>query len=61
MKNFEVVVHYEGAINYEVEAHTEDEAKQIAEQMFGDESDSIIAAEIADCGVCDCYEIEEEL
>ena len=39
----------------------EDEAKQIAEKMFGDESDTIIAAEIADCGVCDCWEMEEDL
>ena len=61
MKKFEVVVHYEGAINYEVEAQTEDEAKQIAEKMFGDESDTIIAAESADCGVCDCGEMEEEI
>ena len=61
MKKFGVIVYYEGAINYEVEAQTEDEARQIAEKMFGDESDSIIAAEIADCGVCDCWEIKEEL
>ena len=59
MKKFEVVVHYEGAINYEVEAQTEDEAKQIAEKMFGNESDTIIAAEITDCGICDCWEMEE--
>ena len=59
MKKFEVVVHYEGTINYEVEAQTEDEAKQIAEKMFGDESDTIIAAEITDCGICDCWEMEE--
>lgn len=61
MKKFGVIVYYEGAINYEVEAQTEDEARQIAEKMFGNESDSIIAAEIADCGVCDCWEIKEEL
>ena len=61
MKKFEVVVHYEGAISYEVKAETEDEAKQIAEKMFEDESDTTIAAEIADCGVCDCWEIEEKL
>ena len=56
MKKFEVVVHYEGSINYKVEAQTEDEARIIAEKLFGDESDSIIAAEIADCGVCDIWE-----
>ena len=60
MKKFEVVVYYEGAISYEVEAQTEEEARQIAERMFGDESDTIIAAEIADCGICDCCEIEED-
>ena len=46
MKKFEVVVHYEGAISYEVEAQTKNEAKQIAEKMFGDESDTIIAAKL---------------
>ena len=61
MKKFEVVVHYEGVISYEVEAQTEEEARQIAERMFGDESDAIIAAEIADCDICDCWEMEEEL
>ena len=58
MKKFEVVVHYEGSMNYEVEAQTEDEARQIAERMFDNEYDSVIAAAIADCGVCDCLEIE---
>ena len=61
MKKFEVVVYDEGDINYEVEAQTEDEAKQIAERMFDNESDSIIAAEIANCGICDCWEMEEDL
>ena len=61
MKKFEVVVHYEGAISYEVEAQTEEEARQIAERMFGDESNAIIAAEISDCDICDCWEMEEEL
>ena len=61
MKKFEVIIHYEGTINYKVEARTEDEAKQIAEKMFGDESDTIIAAEIADCSICDCWEMEEEI
>lgn len=56
MKKFEVVVHYEGSINYKVEAQTEDEAKEMAERFFGDESDSVIAAEISDCNVCDCWE-----
>lgn len=58
MKKFEVVVHYEGSMNYEVEAQTEDEARQIAERMFDNEYDSVIATAIADCGVCDCLEIE---
>ena len=61
MKKLGVIVYYEGAINYEVEAQTEDEARQIAEKMYGDESDAIIAAEISDCVICDCWEMEEEL
>ena len=34
MKKFGVIVYYEGAINYEVEAQTEDEARQIAEKIY---------------------------
>lgn len=55
---YNVVVHYEGTISYEVEAESEDEAKRIAETMFGDEDDRTIAAEIADVTACDCWESE---
>ncbi len=57
-KKYRVIVHFEGSIDYEVEAKNEDEAKKEAERLFGDESDAIISSEIADCGVCDCIEIE---
>ena len=47
MKKFAVVVHYEGAMNYEVEAETEEEARDIADQMFNEEDDREISAQIA--------------
>ena len=53
MKKFVVVVHYEGAMNYEVEAETEEEAKEIADQMFNEEDDREISAQIADYDICD--------
>lgn len=57
-KRYNVVVHFEGSIEYEVEADNEEKAKEKAEEMFGSESDAVIAAEIADCGICDCWEVE---
>lgn len=58
MGKYTVVVHYEGSIDYTIDATSEDEAKIIAENMFGDESPAIISSEIADCFVCDCWEEE---
>lgn len=60
MKKFAVVVHYEGAMNYEVEAETEEEAKEIADQMFNEEDDREISAQIADYDICDCWELNKE-
>lgn len=56
MGKYTVVVHYEGSIDYTIDASSEDEAKKTAEYMFGDESPATITSEIADCFVCDCWE-----
>ena len=39
MTKFVVIVRYEGLIDYEVEAETEEEARDIADQMFSEEDD----------------------
>ena len=55
-KEFEIVVHFEGAINYTIKACDEDEAKDIAESKFQEESAKTICENIADSEVCDCWE-----
>jgi len=56
MKKYTVIVHYEGAFEYTVEAEDEDKAREIAEEKFGCESNDSIAENIADSYVCDSWE-----
>ena len=63
MKQFNIIIHYEGSIDYEIEAKTEDEAIQIAEKMFNKENNNRIAAasivnEIIADEICEYSEIE---
>lgn len=56
MGNYHVVIHYEGTINYDIESETEQEAKDKAERLFGDESPAEIQANVMNFRVCDCSE-----
>lgn len=56
-KIYKVVVHYEGAITFEIEADNEEKAEQLAEEYFGDMSERELVDNLADIGVCDCYEV----
>ena len=63
MKQFNIIIHYEGSIDYEIEAKTEDEAIQIAEKMFNKENNNRIAAasivnEIIADEICEYSKIE---
>lgn len=58
MKKFNVNVHYEGGWSFEIEAENEEEAREKAEQMFDDVSDSELIANLADVFVDDCWEAE---
>ena len=60
MTKFVVIVRYEGLIDYEVEAKTEEEARNIADQMFSEEDDRKISASVAYYDICDCWELNEE-
>ena len=60
MTKFVVIVRYEGLIDYEVEAETEEEARNIADQMFSEEDDRKISASVAYYDICDCLELNEE-
>ena len=55
-KKYRVIIHFEGAMDYEIEASNEDEAKEKAKTMFAEEDDRIIISEIADSFICDVWE-----
>lgn len=62
MKKFKVVIHFEGAFDYEITADTREEAEEIA-QSYVDELPSnseIFAENLADCFVDDSWEITYE-
>ncbi len=59
-KKFNVIVHYEGAMNYEVDAMTEDEAKAKAEELFSGENGDTILGNVALTEICDCNEVSAE-
>ena len=57
-KLYHVVIHYEGAVNFEIEAENEEKAEQIAEEYFDNMDDRELVANLADIDVCDCYEVD---
>lgn len=57
MKKYNVVIHYAGAVNIEIDAANEDEARKSAQQAFDEISDADLIAELAEIDVCDCWEI----
>lgn len=59
MKKYNVVIHYAGAVNIEIDATNEEKAKELAELAFDDISDADLIADIAEIDICDCYEIEQ--
>ena len=58
MKKYNVVIHYAGAFDIQVEAENEEQARQMAEQAFDEVSDADLIAGLADIGICDCWEVE---
>lgn len=57
-KMFRVVIHYEGAVAFEIEADNEENAEQLAEEYFDNMSERELIDNLADIGVCDCYEVK---
>ena len=56
-KLYKVVIHYAGAVDFEIEADNEEKAKQLAETYFDDMDDRELVANLGEIGVCDCYEV----
>ena len=58
MKKYTVIVHYEGAMEFEVVAENEEAASKLAEDAFF-ESDACNPEILADWGVCDIWTEDE--
>lgn len=58
MKTYNVVIHYAGAFDIQVEAENEEQAYQMAEQVFDEIPDQDLIADLADISICDCWEVE---
>lgn len=56
-KMYRVVIHYEGAVDFEVEAENTIEAEMLAEELFDDMDDRELCANLGEIGICDCYEV----
>ena len=54
---YNVIIHYEGALKFEVEANNENEAQEIAEMEFSDCTNDELAANLEGFDVCDCWKI----
>lgn len=55
-KSFEISIHFEGCVNYTVEAENIEEAKAKAIQEFDNESDRDIVSNIYEMVIADCTE-----
>lgn len=52
---FHVNIHYEGGWGFDIEAPTEEKAREIAEQKFDNLSAEELVSNLADIFICDCY------
>ena len=57
MNTYKVVVHYEGAFEYDITAESKEAAKEIAMDMAENEPNKVFADKLANMFVCDCWEI----
>jgi len=54
-KKYTVVIHYEGAWHYDIEAESEEEAKEIANGLFMN-AEPLEVRNSVDWDICDCWE-----
>lgn len=57
MKEYRVIIHYEGAVGFNIKADNTTQAEQLAEELFDNMSDRELIANLGEIGVCDCYEV----
>ena len=57
---YHVNVHFEGAVGYDVEAASEEEAEAMALECFAEEDNDVISANLADANADSVWPTEEE-
>jgi hypothetical protein len=55
---YKVIIHYEGALNYTVEADNLDEAEAKAYELFNSEDNDRFAEHLADSFIADSWRVE---
>ena len=60
MKKYEVIIHYEGAISYIIEADSASEAEKMVKKEFNEKTPLEDIAEGLMFHCEDCYEIQED-
>lgn len=58
MPKYKVIIHYEGAINYTIEADSLDEAEQKACALFSNEDNNVFAERLADSFIADSWKVD---
>lgn len=58
MPKYKVIIHYEGALNYTVEADSLGEAEEKAYELFNDEDNNAFAGHLADSFVADSWRVD---
>lgn len=61
MKKWHVVIHYEGAYDFDVYAKNKEEAEEKAQIGFDEVDERELIANIESSDVCDCWEVEEDV
>lgn len=56
MPKYKVVIHYEGALDYFVQAENSEQAERIALSYAQSEDNDFFAGNLADMFIADCYE-----
>ena len=58
MPKYKVVIHYEGALKYIVEADSLEEAEQKAYELYNNEGNDAFAENLADSFISDSWRVE---
>ena len=58
MPKYKVIIHYEGALNYTVEADSLDEAEEKACALYSNEDGNVFVERLADSFIADSWRVD---